>query len=40
MLVFVDKTRLNLKIRSINGWVEIRIREWEDFGRIYYLLNL
>lgn len=40
MQAWLEKICLRLKIKTRAGWIEIGLREWENFIRIYNLLNL
>ena len=37
--LMVEKQRIFLKIKTNKGWLETRLHDWEDFGRIFLLLN-
>ena len=36
--LMVEKQRIFLKIKTSKGWLETRLPDWEDFGRIFVLL--
>lgn len=37
--LMVEKQRIYFKIKSGNDWLKIRLHDWEDFGKIFLLLN-
>lgn len=37
--LMVEKQKIFLKIKTGKGWLETRLPDWEDFGRIFLLLK-
>jgi|GEM_PF-4409671 len=37
--LIVEKQRISFKIKTNGGWLEIRLHDWEDFRRIFLLLD-
>lgn len=37
--LMAEKQRISFKIKINSGWLEIRLHDWEDFSRIFLLLN-
>lgn len=37
--LIVEKQKIFLKIKTSKGWFETKLHDWEDFGRIFLLLN-
>lgn len=37
--LIIEKQRISFKIRASSGWFEIKLHDWEDFSRIFCMIN-
>jgi hypothetical protein len=37
--LMVEKQRIFIKIKASEGWLETKLHDWEDFSRIFCMIN-